>query len=130
VGNDSRNSSDQKKFLDLLDTHLSHGFRAYHEYLNNNKKFLYARIIKKNNERLVGLILEHAHLFPLDQRGDLLSILFHIDSWLVQWNSLNESRDFKLEDEFIFHTIKKFPRDSLERLDTYFHENFYQNFKN
>lgn len=121
---------DKKKFLNLLDTILSHGNIAYNKYLNNGKNFLYANIIKKNNERTLELILDHAYLFCSEQRNDLLSISLHIDSWLIQWSYLHNSKNFKLDDEFVFNTTVKFPRDALRRLDNYFYEKFDQRFRN
>lgn len=120
----------QKKFFNLLDAFLSQGLKAYQDYIDNERTFFYANIILKNNQRILELILEHVDLFNAEQKNDLLRISFHIQTWLAQWNFLCKTKDFELEDEFVFQTDIKFPKNSLKRLDSYFYENFSQRFRN
>jgi hypothetical protein len=118
----------QEIFLGLLDTLLCRGYFEYQQYLKLGKKLLYAIKIKENNSCIVNLILNNDHLFQEDQRSDLLIIVYHIDSWRTQWDFLYENSHPKLEDEFVFETTIKFPKNSLERLDKYYYKNFNKKF--
>ena len=110
----------KENFFDLLDALLIRGYYAYQQYLNFGKKFFYAIIIKENNMRIAKLIVKHNHLFPVEQKNDLMLILSHINSWCAQWEYLYKNSTPNLEDEFIFETLIKFPKESLVRLDKYY----------
>ena len=118
----------QDLFLGQLDTLLCRGYFSYKQYLTLGKKFIYASIIKNNNKNIVKLILKNAHLFQDELKIDLLVIVYHIDSWKTQWNFLYENMHPKLDDEFIFETKIKFPKNSLVRLNDYYFKNFNKRF--
>jgi len=118
----------QETFLGQLDTLLIRGYFSYKEYINFGKKFMYASIIKENNNSIVKLILKNAHLFQDEQKSDLLLVVYHIDSWKIQWDFLYENTYPKLDDEFIFETKIKFPKNSLVRLNDYYYKNFNKRF--
>lgn len=122
--------NNQEKFLGKLDECLSRGYWAYKQYLNFGKKLLFAIEIKKNNESLLKLILDNIHIFQDQERGDLLQIVCHLDSWQRQWDYLYQRAQLELEDEFIFETEIKFPKKSLARLDDYYFEKFNKRFTN
>jgi hypothetical protein len=102
----------------------------YQEYLNCNKKFMFAKIIKENNEKISDMILNHIHLFSYEQRSDLILIVNHINSWCRQWENLYEQLNPNLEDEFVFNTLINFPKKSILRLENYYFINFKKNFQN
>lgn len=118
----------EEHFFDLLDTILNRGNTLYQQYLRFGKKFIYAEKIKENNEKVVELIRNHVYLIDPAQRDDLMSIIYHVDSWRAQWDLLYESTRPKPNDEFAFDSIVKFPKNSLERLNDYYYSSFNKKF--
>ena len=126
--NSPANPSTQENFLDLLDVLLKRGYFAYQEYMKFDKKFHYTKRIKENNEDIVRLIKNHEYLFDGLQRSDLLQIVLHLESWKAQWNFLYQNSHPDLDDQFIFDTLIKFPKDSLRRLNEFYCVNFDKEF--
>jgi hypothetical protein len=122
--------SAQEYFLGLLGVLSSKGYFAYKEYLKFGRKLGYAITIKRNNESIEKLISKNIHLFDEQQQNDLLAISSHINSWIKQWDFLYKKSHPKPDDEFVFSTLIKFPKKSLERLDNYFFLNFNKKFPN
>ena len=122
------NLRNERDFFGLFDTLLYRGYFTHQKYIENNRKFLFAKIIRENNERIISLILNYCHLLPEKQRSDLMLIVYHIDSWRTQWEDLYEKLKPKIDDEFVFDTLVKFPKESLARLNKYYYSNFNKNF--
>lgn len=110
----------EERFIGILNTLLMRGYEAYQNYLNNNKIFLYAKIIKANNEITRDLILAHCHLLPSEQQQDLIKLVSHLDAWSCQWDDLQEKSKPGLTDIFVFETAINFPSESMNRLNQYF----------
>ncbi len=126
----SEDLTNKKIFLESLLLSCQAGYLMYQEYLNCNKKFMFAKIIKENNEKISDMILNHIHLFSYEQRSDLILIVNHINSWCRQWENLYEQLNPNLEDEFVFNTLINFPKKSILRLENYYFINFKKNFQN
>jgi hypothetical protein len=107
-------------FIGMLNTLLMRGYEAYQNYQKNGKTFLYAKIIKANNEATLTLILSHCHLMPPEQQKDLIKLVSHLDVWICQWDDLYTKNNPNLTDAFIFDTALNFPKESMDRLDAYF----------
>lgn len=118
----------KENFLSLFDALLLNGYFFYLQYLKLGKKFFCACIIKENNMRIEKLIIENAPLFPIEQKNDLMLIVYHLESWRAQWECLYKKSQPNFDDEFVFDTLIKFPKESLARLDEYYFSNFNKNF--
>ena len=111
-----------EEFLGPLNTLLKRGEVAYKNYNSNEKRFLFAKIIKDNNIRIRELILKKAHLLPLDKQSYAIDLVTHIDIWYVLWNDLYESKKFNLEEEFSFENNITFPKKSVDSLLIYYQQ--------
>lgn len=110
----------EETFIGLLNTLLMRGYDAYQNYLHHDKTFLYAKVIKSNNDLTLQLILSYCHLLPKQHQPDLIKFASHLDVWICQWNDLYERKNPHLTDTFIFETAVGFPKEALDRLDAYF----------
>jgi hypothetical protein len=117
------NIKNEESFLGMLDTLLKRGQVIYAKYISDGKKFLYAKILKDNNEKIRELILAHTYLLPVEQQSNAIDLLIHIDVWIVLWNDLyNKDKFFYLYEEFSFENTVNFPKDSVNSL-CYYYEN-------
>ena len=103
-------------FLGPLMILLKRGNATYQSYLANGKTFLYAKILKDNNERIRTLILEKSHLLPLEYQDYAIDLVAHIDVWHALWMDLSDRRSYQLTDEFVFENKVRFPAASVEAL--------------
>lgn len=103
-------------FLGPLSTLLKRGDMAYKGYMANGKTFLYAKVLKDNNERIRELILEKSHLLPIDYQPCAIDLAAHIDIWHVLWENLDKKKAHALTDEFVFENSATFPRESVATL--------------
>lgn len=110
----------EEHFIGLLDTLFLRGYEAYQAYLKNGRIYLYAKIIKKNNEKTLALILDHCHLLPQIQQKNLMKLVLHLDVWTCQWNDLRDRNNPCLTDEFVFETAVNFPKEAMASLEGYF----------
>lgn len=110
----------ESHFIGMLNTLLMRGHDAYHNYQANGKTFLFAKVIKANNEATLNLILANCHLLPQEQQKDLIKLVSHLDVWTCQWDDLYKRIDPSLTDIFIFDTAINFPKESMDRLAAYF----------
>lgn len=108
------------ELLGHLDTLLKRGEIAYKNYISNEKKFLFAKIIKENNMRIRELILEGTHILPIDQQSNAIDLVTHIDIWHVLWDDLYERKNHNIDEEFSFKNNVTFPKESVDSLLRYY----------
>lgn len=108
------------ELLGSLNMHLKRGQVAYDNYIASGKKFLYAKILKNNNERIRQLIMTQGHCLPTEQRAYAIDLVTHIDIWDVLWEDLNSDKVHGLNDEFAFENSATFPKESVASLITYY----------
>lgn len=89
---------------------LLRGRQSYQSYLKNGRSFLYAKILKNNNEALHSYLLKYMHLFPQDLSSASLDLINHIDVWSVLWEQLALETKPSLEDEFVFENSVNYPK--------------------
>lgn len=112
--------ADPSIFLGALSFHLKRGDTAYKNYLGSGKKFLYARILKENNEIIRKLIIAKGHLLPLDQQSHALALIEHIDVWRALWEETHSKKAYSNNDEFSFENSMNFPARSVAALASYY----------
>ena len=88
--------------------------------VRNGKIFLYAKILKDNNEKIRDLILENAHLLPSEQQSHAIKLVSHIDIWILLWEDTNEKLSPILTDIFSFKNDATFPTESESSLMSYY----------
>jgi hypothetical protein len=107
-------------FLGQLSTLLERGEVSYRNYIHDGKIFLYAKILKDNNEKIRDLILENAHLLPSEQQSHAIKLVSHIDIWVLLWEDTNEKLSPILTDVFSFKNDATFPTESESSLMSYY----------
>lgn len=106
-------------FMGVLNTLLLRGFESYKAYLLNGRTFLYAKILRANNEKILDLIINHCHLLPDMQQQNLMKLVTHLDVWMCQWDDLRTQLSPGLDSEFVFETAIQFPKEAMASLESY-----------
>ncbi|MBF4208524.1 hypothetical protein EI533_12400 [Pseudomonas donghuensis] len=108
--------------LDLfesLDVFLKRSGRAYLNYSAKGGRFLYAKILKRNNEIIRRLLLNGYSVLPVEQQIHADNIISHIEIWSAAWDKLASEKKHDNHDEFRFSNDSRFPRDSASALVAY-----------
>jgi hypothetical protein len=105
------------KFLGQTYTNLKRSEIAYNNYLNDEKKFIHAKILKTCNEQIRDLLLENSFLLSDTLQQDALKLISHYDIWIEKWIDLEQKRKPDLEDEFVFQNTYSFPKDASNNLE-------------
>jgi hypothetical protein len=112
------NKNDKKiKFLGRLYINFKRSEISYQNYMNNNKKYIFARIIKSCNEESVNILMNNSSLLSNELISDSIKLISYFDIWIEKWNDLENINRPNLDDEFIFENTFTFPRDAAKRLE-------------
>ena len=111
---------EQRVFVGKLHTLLQRGHITYKNYLSNKKIFLYAKILKDNNDGIRQLILTHCHILPAEQQVNAIQLVSHIDAWSCLWEDLYERLTPKPSDVFTFENDNTFPTKAADALISYY----------
>jgi hypothetical protein len=95
---------------------LNYSHRLYNEYLNADKKFIYASILRKVNGRLYERLHECVSFFKEKSHADILELMLHLDVWMTIWDYEFKMQNPSLQDAFTFHNDVNFPGDSVTKL--------------
>lgn len=110
----------EEDFVRIISFHLKRAKRAYQIYLGNEKQFLYARLIKKANDKIVEVIIENITQIPVEIEEDAIALLEHLEIWKEHWEDLERRMDPKLTDEFVFENKHNFPVESVQRIEHFY----------
>lgn len=99
---------------------FSRGKRAYASYLNDDKKYIYAKILKDNNDQIKQLLLDIAHSLPEDTFEDCIELMHHIDVWSVLWIDLELKKSPQLDDTFVFENKINYPPTVEEKIRSFY----------
>jgi hypothetical protein len=78
--------------------------RAFENYLEN-KYYLHALCIRKNNKAIYRFIIENAAELPVSLQPHFISLLNHYDIWMTQFEDFEKQRPFKLDEPFVFYHL-------------------------
>ena len=113
--------SEGDKLRDLLlgplHIHFLAAARAYGDYLENGKSFLFACSLRRTNASARQLLLTYGHLLPDDMQGHAIALLRHYDVWLTLWDQLAEEEKPSMEQAFVFENPVRFPREAQQALE-------------
>ena len=62
---------------------LDYSFRLYQEYLDSNKTFIYASILRKVNGRLYERLNDSIAYLKDETFVDALELMLHLDVWMT-----------------------------------------------
>lgn len=103
-------------FLDRLDFLLSCCERTYKEYQKNNAIFLYAKILKVQNEKIKNLIEDKGYFLLRSHIAELSDLLNHLNVWSALWELEYEIQKPSGQDVFVFQNTVIFPKESVKIL--------------
>ncbi|GGG04066.1 hypothetical protein GCM10011344_00550 [Dokdonia pacifica] len=97
--------------------------RAFDRYQDTNV-YLEAKVLKDGNEKIRNLLLEKAHLIPLELTDDASQLIEHYDVWLEEFNKHRNDENPNLDQKFIFAGPKGyiFPRVAEQNFKKKYHE--------
>lgn len=106
----------KKEFLGKLYILFKRSDKTYASYLQNNKQFLFAKILKKCNDNILQLLVENSHLLSDELIKDSMELIFHLDIWIEKWNYFELKQKPKIEDSFVFENEHTFPHNAVQNL--------------
>lgn len=89
---------------------------AYNNYISQGRTLRFALVLKNNNDRIIVLL---EFLMESDSAlvvGTAREWYKHLTCWKQQWEALSASRDFGLQEEFVFETTINFPEEQVKQL--------------
>ena len=95
---------------------LDYSFRLYQEYLDSNKTFIYASILRKVNGRLYERLNDSIAYLKDETFADAMELMLHLDVWMTIWDSEYDEKKPQLRDTFTFDNNMNFPKSSVEKL--------------
>jgi hypothetical protein len=95
---------------------LYYSHRLYQMYLESNKKFIYAYILRKVNGKLYKALHDSAAYLQDETYADAIEFMLHLDVWMTIWDSEYDKNKPNLHDTFTFDNYINFPKSSVENL--------------
>lgn len=111
-----------KNELGKLLFYFERGRVTYQSYLENNSSFLYAKILRDNNDLICESISKVYHLLPEREQVQTLKLVHHIDVWKTLWDCLFLDLQPKPSDKFAFENTVSYPLKAEECLVNYYRE--------
>jgi hypothetical protein len=95
---------------------LDYSKRLYSEYVESNKMFIYASVLRKVNARLYERLSDNVAHLKDESHEDALELMLHLDVWMTIWDYEYEVHKPQLWDAFTFDNNINFPKASVENL--------------
>ena len=108
--------------LGPLHLHFATADRAYRDYQESGKSFLFACSLRRINASARALLLAHGYLLAEPLQADVLALVRHYDVWLTLWDDLERRSKPSFDDPFVFANRINFPIKSKERLEAVYRE--------
>lgn len=80
----------QFKFLGELYIHLKNAEQSYRLYLENGRKFLFAKMLKSSNDAILLLLGKYAYLLNDSLFRDSQQLTLHLSIWKEKWEELEK----------------------------------------
>jgi hypothetical protein len=113
-------SEEKLLFLGQLYVQLKRSEIVYQYYMNHQKQFLFAKILKECNQSILQLLNSHSHVLSEDLMNDSLKLMTHLHIWMEKWIDLEKKQQPSLHDEFVFENEFSFPREAAQKLEKEF----------
>jgi hypothetical protein len=110
------------KDLGLLVFYFERGRKTYECYRSDGSIYLYAKILKENNQGIKKALARSFVHMPADVRQDALAIVHHIDVWMMHWMALENDLNPLLGDRFVFENPVRYPGDAEQRIVRFYEE--------
>ena len=95
---------------------LDYSLRLYQEYLESDKKFIYASVLRKVNVRLYKRLQDSVVHLKDESHVDAMELMLHLDIWMTIWDYEYAEKKPQLWDVFKFDNNINFPKASVKKL--------------
>lgn len=109
-------SNDKLRTLSEIKILLKYSQRLYQEYLQSDKKFIYASVLRKVNAKLYDRLNDSVPHLKDASHADAVELMLHLDVWMTTWDYEYEEKKPQLWDVFTFDNNLTFPRASVKNL--------------
>jgi hypothetical protein len=109
-----------REFLETLLFTFDQSIIDYKAYLAAGKTFRYARVLKVNNGKALQLLNENKQQLPDFLQDDAAALIEHYTVWTRKWEELAAALQPGPEDVFVFPNTVTSPRESANRLKSYY----------
>ena len=72
---------------------LDYSHQLYQKYLESNKKFIYASVLRKVNARLYERLHDSVAHLKDETHDETLEFMLHLDVWMTIWDSEYEQKN-------------------------------------
>ena len=97
---------------------MNHSKKNYNEYISNGKIFFYTKKLRIINADILDLIMNQNFEEYEKLKKPLLNLRKHLEEWIFLWDKEQNIRNPDDNDEFIFTSCKKYPKNLEELLIT------------
>jgi len=104
------------RLLGPLRMHFLAAARAYEDYLENGRSYLFACSLRRTNVSARQLLLTCGHLLPPEHSGDAIALVRHYDVWLTLWDDHSAALKPSMAEPFVFDNSVTFPKQAQQRL--------------
>ena len=109
-----------KTDLGKLLFYFERGRNIYAKYLECGSTYLYARVLKNNNDQIIDVLSKVYSFCPTDIQSAILDLTHHIDVWSSHWCCLENQLNPEANDEFIFQNTVRYPIEAERILISYY----------
>jgi hypothetical protein len=103
--------------------HLMHdSLKAYNNYMQNGKTFLYAKELLIYNSSMMDLLTGNSDLLPDDLKAAAAALIEHYTIWRNKWDELEKEICPGPGDVFVFENRHVFPKWSALLLEEKYQE--------
>jgi hypothetical protein len=120
--NAGRQQQLRDRLLGPLHTHFLSAARAYGDYMENGKSFLFACSLRRTNASARQLLLDHGHFLPDELQPHAIALLRHYDVWLTLWDEAAATEKPSMEQAFVFENPVRFPREAQHALTAFYEQ--------
>jgi|TARA_B110000977_G_C11032243_1_gene475742 hypothetical protein len=106
----------EKEFYIKIQLYLKLTQFSYSDYIKNEKKFIYTKVLRKFNGLLLDHILNNPKMIYGVDFENFIELIQHLSVWIEKWDYYVKKDNPSLNDKFIFENESSFPKDFGERL--------------
>ncbi|WP_131690481.1 hypothetical protein [Pseudoalteromonas sp. DL-6] len=109
-----------KAELGKLLFYFERGRNSYTKYIEHGSTYLYARILKHNNDSIIEVLSKVYSFCPDEIQQDIVELTYHIDVWSSHWRCLEKKLNPRFNDQFIFHNTVGYPKRAESNIVNYY----------
>ncbi|MCP4922570.1 MAG: hypothetical protein GY915_00865 [bacterium] len=112
----SSDNSELEGFIEELDVLLSYAEKVYRAYLDNEKTFIFAKVLYDVNSEVRKLVRSKLRILTRKSQEDAMELLFHLDVWSGIWIDEVNRQTPRWNELFTFPNKITFPFEHVRDL--------------